>query len=46
MQPRRRGDAEKTIDNEGAEMLGLELDEHIAHVIAAMQSVAPQLGFE
>lgn len=28
----------------GAEALGLELDEHIANVIDAMRSVAPQLG--
>lgn len=28
----------------GAELLGLDLDEHIANVIAAMQGVAAQLG--
>jgi putative nucleotidyltransferase with HDIG domain len=28
----------------GAELLGLELDEHIANVIAALQQIAPQLG--
>ncbi len=28
----------------GAELIGLELDEHIANVIAALQPVAPQLG--
>jgi putative nucleotidyltransferase with HDIG domain len=28
----------------GAELLGLELDAHIANVIAAMQRVAPKLG--
>jgi putative nucleotidyltransferase with HDIG domain len=28
----------------GAELLGLELDEHIANVIAAMQPIAPELG--
>ena len=28
----------------GAELLGLELDEHISNVIAAMQPIAPQLG--
>ena len=28
----------------GAELLGLELDEHIANVIAALQPIAPQLG--
>jgi putative nucleotidyltransferase with HDIG domain len=29
---------------EGAELLGLELDEHIANVIAAMQPIAGELG--
>src|SRR6266704_1544886 len=29
----------------GAVLLGLPLDEHVAHVIAAMQSVAGSLGF-
>jgi putative nucleotidyltransferase with HDIG domain len=29
----------------GAELLGIELDEHIANVIAAMQGVAGELGF-
>jgi len=29
----------------GAELLGLPLDEHITHVIAALQSVATELGF-
>jgi putative nucleotidyltransferase with HDIG domain len=28
----------------GAQLLGVPLDEHIGHVIAAMQTVAPQLG--
>jgi putative nucleotidyltransferase with HDIG domain len=28
----------------GAELLGLDLDEHIANVIEAMQPIAPQLG--
>jgi putative nucleotidyltransferase with HDIG domain len=28
----------------GAELLGLPLDEHVAHVIAGMQAVAPALG--
>jgi putative nucleotidyltransferase with HDIG domain len=28
----------------GAELLGLELDEHIRNVIAAMQPIAPELG--
>ncbi|HXF97903.1 MAG TPA: HDIG domain-containing protein [Gaiellaceae bacterium] len=28
----------------GAELLGLELDEHIANVIAALRPIAPQLG--
>jgi putative nucleotidyltransferase with HDIG domain len=28
----------------GAELLGLELDEHIRNVVAALQPVAPQLG--
>jgi putative nucleotidyltransferase with HDIG domain len=28
----------------GAELLGLELDEHIANVVAALQPIAPQLG--
>ena len=29
----------------GAELLGVALDEHITHVIAAMQGVAKELGF-
>ncbi len=29
----------------GAGLLGLELDDHVAHVIAAMQTVADALGF-
>ena len=29
---------------QGAEQLGVDLDEHIAFVIAAMRPVAPQLG--
>ena len=28
----------------GAELLGLDLDEHIANVIAALQPIAPELG--
>jgi putative nucleotidyltransferase with HDIG domain len=28
----------------GAELIGLELDEHVANVIAALQPIAPQLG--
>ena len=28
----------------GAELLGVELDEHISNVIAALQPIAPQLG--
>jgi putative nucleotidyltransferase with HDIG domain len=36
----KREDIEK-----GAELLGLPLDEHISHVIAAMQAVAGPLGF-
>ncbi len=28
----------------GAELMGLELDEHIANVIAALQPIAPRLG--
>jgi putative nucleotidyltransferase with HDIG domain len=28
----------------GAELLGLELDEHIRNVVAALQPIAPQLG--
>jgi putative nucleotidyltransferase with HDIG domain len=28
----------------GAELLGLELDEHIANVVAALQPIAPELG--
>jgi len=28
----------------GAELIGLELDEHIANVVAAMQPIAPELG--
>lgn len=35
----KREDIEK-----GAELLGLPLDEHITHVITAMQGVAPRLG--
>jgi len=31
--------------NQGAELLGLPIDEHIGHVIAAMQTVAGPLGF-
>jgi len=30
----------------GAELLGLPLDEHIAHVITALQAVASDLGLE
>ena len=30
----------------GAELLGLELDEHIANVVAAMQPIAAELGLE
>jgi putative nucleotidyltransferase with HDIG domain len=30
----------------GAELLGLTLDEHIAHVISALQEAAPQLGLQ
>jgi putative nucleotidyltransferase with HDIG domain len=30
----------------GAELLGLPLDEHITHVITAMQGIAKELGFE
>jgi putative nucleotidyltransferase with HDIG domain len=37
----KREDMEK-----GAELLGLPLDEHINHVIAAMQTVAVPLGFQ
>ena len=29
---------------EGAELLGLELDEHIANVVEALQPIAPELG--
>jgi predicted hydrolase (HD superfamily) len=29
----------------GAELLGLPLDDHITHVITAMQGIAPELGF-
>jgi putative nucleotidyltransferase with HDIG domain len=29
---------------EGAELLGLELDEHIRNVVAALRPIAPQLG--
>lgn len=29
---------------QGAELLGIPLDEHIRHCVAALQSVAPQLG--
>jgi putative nucleotidyltransferase with HDIG domain len=35
----KREDIEK-----GAELLGLPIDEHISRVIAAMQTIAPQLG--
>jgi hypothetical protein len=28
----------------GAELLGLELDEHIANVVASLQPIAPELG--
>jgi putative nucleotidyltransferase with HDIG domain len=28
----------------GAELLGIELDEHIANVVAALQPIAPELG--
>jgi len=28
----------------GAELIGLELDEHIANVVAALQPIAPELG--
>jgi predicted hydrolase (HD superfamily) len=28
----------------GAELLGLELDEHIANVVEALRPIAPQLG--
>ena len=28
----------------GAELIGLELDDHVANVIAALQPIAPQLG--
>jgi predicted hydrolase (HD superfamily) len=28
----------------GAELLGIELDEHIRNVVAALQPIAPQLG--
>ena len=30
---------------QGAELLALPLDEHITHVITAMQAVASRLGF-
>lgn len=30
----------------GAQMLGLELDDHITHVVTALQSVAAPLGFK
>jgi len=36
----KREDIEK-----GAELLGLPLEDHITHVIAAMQTVAGPLGF-
>jgi predicted hydrolase (HD superfamily) len=36
----KREDIEK-----GAQLLELPLDEHISNVIAALQSVAPKLGF-
>ena len=28
----------------GAEELGLPLEEHVAHIIAALQRIAPELG--
>jgi len=31
---------------EGAEAIGMELDDHIAFVVEAMQAVAPQLGLD
>lgn len=31
---------------QGARLLGLPLDEHVTHVITAMQSIAPALGLE
>ena len=31
---------------QGAELLGLELDQHIANVIAALRPIAPQLGLK
>ena len=37
----KREDIEK-----GAELLGLSLDEHITHVITAMQRIAKELGLE
>src|SRR6266699_294293 len=37
----KREDVEK-----GAELLGFSLDEHITHVITAMQSIAKELGLE
>jgi putative nucleotidyltransferase with HDIG domain len=36
----KREDLEK-----GAQLLGMGLDDHISHVIAAMQPIAPSLGF-
>ncbi|HSA03036.1 MAG TPA: HAD family hydrolase, partial [Candidatus Paceibacterota bacterium] len=29
----------------GAALLGLSFDEHVTHVIQAMQSISPRLGF-
>ena len=29
---------------EGAELLGIELDQHIANVVEALQPIAPELG--
>jgi predicted hydrolase (HD superfamily) len=29
---------------EGAELLGVELDQHIANVVEALQPIAPELG--
>jgi predicted hydrolase (HD superfamily) len=29
---------------EGAELMGLELDQHIANVVEALQPIAPELG--
>ena len=30
----------------GAELIGLELDQHISNVIAAMREIGPDLGFK